>query len=456
MTHRFNQHSPLKRRTLITGAAAAATVGLSGCLQNPHPTGGAGGGLNGYVDGGSTDNDKKVTILGAFAGQEQDAFRASLTAFEKESGISIQYTGDSDFTTTIKQKVQAGDAPDIALFPQPGGLFEMAAAGKVQPIDTFLDYDALDASLIPGFLESARYKGRVYGAPMRMACKSIVWYPKKAYEAGGYGAEPATIQDLYRIADTMKAAGITPWTEAWNADQSTGWVGTDWIEEYMLRLHGPQVYDDWVYHRIPFDDARVIEAFDAVGELLKTPGNVNGGVPGILNTNFSDAPLAEFAHPPKALLLRQGNFITGFFPKEIQDHLDQEVGIFPLPRWEGGFDGLPILGGGDLAALFNGNDPDSQKVMQFLTSPSFGGPWAAAGGWLSPHKTFNAAQYPNETTRRIAQIASSAAVFRYDGSDSMPKSVGSGSFWTGMVEWLNGSKTSRQVCQEIEKGWPRS
>ena len=37
----------------------------------------------------------------------------------------------------------------------------------------------------------------------------------------------------------------------------------------------------------------------------------------------------------------------------------------------------------------------------------------------------------------------------------MPNAVGGGSFWSGMVEWLNGSKSAQQVCDEIEAGWPQ-
>lgn len=443
------------RRAVMAGSAAAAAVGLTGCLQNPNAGGSSGGGLDGYVDNGSVDGDKKVTILGAFSGQEQTAFRESLKPFTDKTGIAVEYTGDTDFTTVVKQKVNSGDAPDIALFPQPGSLFELVAQGSIQPIDTYLDYDALNASLIPGFLESARYKGRVFGAPMRMACKSLIWYPKPAYEAGGYSDAPATMQELSGIADQIKGTGITPWTDGWGAEQATGWVGTDWIEEFMLRVHGPEVYDDWVYHRMPFNDPKVVEVFDILGDLLKTDGNVLGGPTTILNTPFADAPLVMFDDPPKALLHRQGNFVTGFFPDEVQKNLDAEVGVFAMPPWEGGFEGQPILGGGDLAALLNGNDPDSIALMTFLTSPDFGAEWAQAGGWLSPHKTFDASHYPDDLTRKIAEIATDAKVFRYDGSDLMPKAVGSGTFWTGMVEWLQGSKSSQQVCDDIETGWPK-
>ncbi|MGZ6741072.1 MAG: hypothetical protein ACXVD4_16500, partial [Nocardioides sp.] len=55
-----------RRRVAAAGVALVAAVGLSGCLQQPGGAGGAGAGLNGYVDGGSADGDKVVTILGAY------------------------------------------------------------------------------------------------------------------------------------------------------------------------------------------------------------------------------------------------------------------------------------------------------------------------------------------------------------------------------------------------------
>lgn len=445
------------RTAAAGGGAVLAMVVLSACLQNPNPTGGGGGGGvgGGFVDGGSPDGDKKVTMLGAFGGDEEKQFVASLAEWEKSSGIDIQYTADTDFTTTVKQKVNSGDSPDIALFPQPGGLLELAEAGKVQPIDTYLDYDKLDSTLIPGFLESAESKGRVYGAPMRMAVKSIVWYPKAAYESKGYNKQPASLQELTQVANQIKSDGTPPWCMGWESDQATGWVGTDWIEEYVLRMYGPDVYDEWIYHDIPFNDERIVKAFDEFGKLAKTQGNVLGGSRGILNTAFADAMTGAFSNPPKCYLHRQGNFATAFYPAAVQDKLDASVGIFVFPKQEGGFDGQPILGGGDLAALFNGNDDDAKKVMEFLTSDQFGGAWAKAGGWLSPHKTFDQSNYPNEVTRQMVTIASEASVFRFDGSDVMPKEVGSGTFWTEMVKWMNGA-SSKATADAIEASWPKS
>lgn len=445
---------PTRRAVMAGGAATAAAIGLTGCLQNPDSGSSGSSGAQRY-EPGTTKGNGTVSILGAFGGQEQTAFLASLEEFQKSSGITIQYTPDQDFTTTIQQRVGSGDAPDIALFPQPGGLFDLAKKDAIVPIDVFLDYDKLNSTLIPGFLDSARMQGRVFGAPMRMACKSLIWYPKEAYTAGGYSEEPATMEDLYGIADQIKQQmGITPWSDAWESDQATGWVGTDWLEEFMLRLYGPEVYDDWIYHRIPFNDPQVVAALDKVGELLKTEGNVLGGTSTILNTAFSEAPLPLFENPPRAMLVRQGNFVTGFFPPEVLKNIDTQVGVYPMPTFADGYEGQPILGGGDLAALFTLND-DTVKVMELLTSDQFGAEWAKAGGWLSPHKTFDQGNYADETTRRIAQIAAEAKVFRYDGSDVMPNAVGGGTFWTGMVEWLQGAKTSQEACDAIEASWPK-
>lgn len=444
------------RSTAVAGGAVLALSLLTGCLQNPNPTGGAGGGgLGGFVDGGSADGDKKVTILGNFGGDEEKRFVESVAEFEKSSGIDIQYTADQDFATTIKQKVSSGDSPDIAFFPQPGGLIELAGQGKVNPIDAYLDYDKLDATLVGGLLDSARYKGRVYGAPIRMAAKSFVWYPKATYTSAGYDAQPATIQALQQVADKIKASGVAPWCMGWESDQATGWVGTDWVEEYVLRMWGPDVYDEWTSHRIPFNDERIVQALDEFAKIAKAPGQVYGGARGIVSTPFGESNFPQWTKPPKCMLERQGNFVTGFYPKNVLADLGNQVGVFPFPPIEGGFKGQPMLGGADIAALFNGNDADADKVMEFLTSDQFGGPWAKAGGWLSPHKTFDATLYPDEITRQVAEIAANSDVFRFDGSDVMPKAVGSGTFWTEMVKWVNG-QSSQVTADSIEASWPKS
>jgi alpha-glucoside transport system substrate-binding protein len=436
------------------GVSALTLFALTGCLQDPNASSSGGaGGVSGSVDNNQSDGDGVVTILGAYGGDEKENFEKALAPFEEESGIDIQYTEDTDFTTTIKTRVAAGDTPDIGFFPQPGGLLELADQGKIQPVDTFLDYDAIEATLVPGLLESARLNGRVYGAPMRLANKSIVWYPKQVWEEGGYKV-PETLDELFDLTAKIKADGIeTPWCMAWNADQATGWVGTDWIEQFVLSLHGPDVYNQWTSHEIPFDDPQIVEAFDEFGKIAKEGDNVYGGAKTVVTTQVAESMVPAFRSPPECMLERQGSFEISFLPVKIQEDLDNQIGVFQFPAKSPGTEAPAILGGADLAALFNGNDDEAIEVMKFLTSDKFGAEWAQAGGWISPHRTFDASNYPNQTTKDLAKQATEASQVVFDGSDVMPKEVGSGTFWTGMVDWIQG-KSSQETATAIEGSWP--
>jgi len=447
------RHHKFFRLAALAGVAALVATGCLSSSEESSSSSTDGGTTAGA--GGSDPGDGVVEVFGAFTGEEQAAFEESLVSFEEESGITIEYSGSADFTTLIRSRIQ-GDPPDIGLFPQPGLLLEVAGTGDdVVPVDEFLDTGSMEETLIPGFLDSTTNdEGVIYGAPMRMAVKSLVWVPK-SYAQEGYSLEPATVQELEGIAQEIKASGTPPWCIGYEAGAGTGWVGTDWIEEFVLRTAGPEVYDQWVAHEIPFDDPQIQAAFDAYGELLGPDAeNVRGGSDGILDTPFGEAGNTSFDNPPQCYMQRQGNFITGFFPEDVQKDLDGSVDVFVFPPYEGGFDGQPILGGGDIAALFNGEDDEAKKVMEFLTNDQFGAEWAASGGWLSPHETFDASNYPDETTRKIAEIAADADVFRYDASDLMPAEVGAGSFWDGSVAWIDGTQSTEEVTADIEASWP--
>jgi alpha-glucoside transport system substrate-binding protein len=437
----------------VIALGAASTLLVTGCLSEGGDEGGGGGGGGADDETGGGAGDGTVEIFGAFSGGEEEAFNEALAPFEEESGIDVEYVASTDFTTLVRTRVSGGDAPDIALFPQPGLVQELGEAGDIIPIDDALDVGALEETLIPGFLDAATGEdGTVYAAPMRMAVKSLVWYPVPEFEEAGYEV-PETWGDMTDLADQMVADGNTPWCIGAESGADTGWVLTDWMEELMLRTGGPDTYDQWVSNEIPFDDPAVVEAGTMFGDIVFDEGSVLGGPQAILTTPFGDSPNPMFDEEPGCFMHRQGNFITSFFPDEVQTDLGSNVGIFVLPPVEDGFDGQPILGGGDMAAMFS-DDEDTVAVMEFLTSDEFGGPWAEAGGWLSPHATFDASLYPDEITQETAELAADADVFRYDGSDLMPPEVGAGTFWDGMVEWIAGSVELEEALTSIEESWP--
>jgi alpha-glucoside transport system substrate-binding protein len=436
----------MRGRTLLRlGAVAAALALLTGCLAKPEPPG----------QGGTDPGDRKVEIFGAFGGGEAEAFRESLKEFEASSGITVTYVPSSDFTTLIRSRVAGNNTPDIAIFPQPGLLQDLARRGEFAALDDVLNLDQLKSTLLPGLLDSTTVDGKVYGAPMRLALKSLVWYPVPEFEQAGYPV-PKTHGELLALTDRIQGDGHTPWCVGIESGPATGWVATDWIEEYVLRIGGPEAYDRWVRHEIGFSDPVVKQAAQEFEKLALAEGHLLGGRQTVVSTNFGTSANPMFDEQPGCFLHRQGNFVTSFFPDEIQSDLPANVDFFLLPPVEGGYDGQPMLNGGDLAALFNGRDQDAIKVMEFITGDQFGGPWAKIGGWLSPHKSFDASQYSDVITRKLATTAAEVSLFRFDGSDAMPGSVGNGTFWRGMVDWIGGQKQLDEVLRDIDDSWPES
>ncbi len=436
------------RSTTKIAALSVAALFTAGCLSEGDDGGGGGGG------GGGGEGDGSVEIFGAFGGAEAEAFEASLAPFIEESGLDVTYVPSSDFTTAIRARVQGNDAPDIAIFPQPGLLVDLAESGDLVPLDDVLDLDALKETVISGMIESTETEEGSFGVPMRMAAKSIIWSPAPEFEEAGYTA--ATTQDeLLSLTEEIRESGTAPWCFGMESGQATGWVATDWLEEYVLRIGGEEFYNQWARHEVPFNDPIVVEAAEVFAETVLAEGNVLGGRGSIASSFFGTSGNPMFEDPPQCYLHRQANFITSgdFFPSEVVADLDSQVTVSQLPPTDPDT-GPAMLLGGDWATIFNADNAEAVQVLEFLASDEFGGPWAEVGGWLSPHTTFDASQYPDETTRSIFQFAVDSETTGVDGSDQMPGEVGAGSFWRGMTAWISGQQEIEDVLDEIESSWP--
>jgi alpha-glucoside transport system substrate-binding protein len=439
----------MRWRRLFQGFAVAAVAMLfaSACLSEE------GGGGGGNTGGQSGSGDKSIEIMYGFGGDQSKGYVAAMKQFEASSGIKIKYTDASQsFDTLIRPRVQGNNPPDIALFPQPGLMLDFAKQGKLQDLGTMLNVDQLKPQLVPGVLDVGTLEGKVYGFPMNFNVKSLVWYPKQAFEAKGYKV-PTTIAELEALTNQIKADGTTPWCVGMESSGATGWVATDWIEDFVLRYGGTQKYDQWVKHEIPFNDPVVKQAAGEFEKLALADGNVFGGRKAVVSNAFSTAGNPMFQDPPKCFLHRQGNFITqkGFLTEKVRQNLDEEVGVFQLPGVDA--NSKPLLVGGDMAGAFS-KDDDTKKALEFMASPQFKFANIATATWLSAFKGFDLSNYPDETTKTVAKLAYGSTEARFDGSDTMPGAVGAGSFWKDMTAWVSGQKSLDEALKDIDDSWP--
>ncbi len=433
-------------------AAALGTLLLvsTACLGQGEDEPAAGGDGTGGDQAGGT-----VNILAAFIDEDQKRFEASLKPFEDRTGIDVVYEGAADFEQLVTTRVEGGNLPDIALFPQPGLFNSVAEQDVFKPLDDVVDLGALKESLVPGLLELGEVGGEQLAVPYRAAVKDLTYYPVPEFGDAGY-AVPETQEDLQALVDQIKSDGGTPWCLGMESGAATGWVATDWIELFMLRLHGPDVYDQWVSHKVMFNSPEVTEAAEAFAALtFGTEGNVLEGRKGIVTTPFGDSPTPMFEDPPACFLHRQGSFITGDFPQDVQKDLAANVDFFYFPPVaEGGFDGKPVLGGADIAGLMSDSEA-AKQTLEYLSSAESGEAWAKQGNFLSPHADFDPSLYVDDFTRKQGEILTGADVFRFDASDLMPGKVGAGTFWEEMVKWINDEKSLEEALQTIDASWPK-
>jgi alpha-glucoside transport system substrate-binding protein len=388
-----------------------------------------------------------VSILSSIRDVEAERLEIAWAAFEAETGIDIVHEGTATFEDDLKLRVEGGDSPDLAFIPQPGLLATLARDGKVIPLpDTKADVIANNGESWVGY---GTVDGTYYAPPFGANIKSLVWYSPTAFADAGYEI-PTTWQALLDLSQTIVDNGGTPWCVGAESGGATGWVLTDWTEDVMLRTAGPEVYDQWVNHEIPFNDPAVATALDQVGAIVKNDDFVVGGAQSIPSTTFQESPLGLL--DGSCFMHRQANFIGNQFPEGTTKGPEGQVNAFFLPMVNED-DPKAMLGGGELIAAF-ADRPEVAAVAAFLTGPDYANERLKLGNWMTPNKAADISLITDPLEKQFATLLAESAVFRFDGSDLMPGPVGAGSFWSELVEWVVDSQDTATTLDNIEASWP--
>ncbi len=434
--------SQRSRRLVPLAVLGAAGIALAGCGAPGAPSGGGGGGGGG---------DNTVTIYGTIVEGEAELLQESWADWAEENDITIKYEGSQDFETQLGTRAQGGNPPDIAIFPQPGLFADYASRDFLKPAPDAVEANAKEY-WTQGWVDFGTYDGEFYGAPLMANVKGWVWYsPAKFAE---WGVEvPASWDELLTLTQTIRdKTGAAPWCAGFESGVASGWPGTDWIEDLVLRNAGADVYDQWVAHEVPFTDPQIKAAFDETGKILLNPEYVNAGfgdVRSINSTAFGD--VAPALANGECALTHQASFLSGFFPEGTDISENGEVYAFMLPSQD---PAEPfITGGGEIVGAFSDSEA-TQKVLEYLSSPEWANSRLALGGVSSANKGVDMSVVENPILQEsIKLLQDDTVTFRFDGADQMPGAVGSGTFWKGMVAWINGTPTD-EVLTQIETGWP--
>ena len=402
---------------------------------------------------GQVEDTGRVNLLSAGEPEEVEAYQEifdDLINAETDYEVEIESAGNFEEQFQIRAE---GGTLDVAAVPQPGAIPALVESGSIVSLeDMGFDIDELNDMLGESFVALGEYEGEHYGVPTNINLKSMVWYPKAAFDEAGYEV-PETWDDLIALSDQIVEDGSTPWCVGFGSEGSTGWPATDWLEDIMLRTAGPDTYDQWVTNEVEFTDESVSTAMDRFGEIMFTEGYVLGGAAATPDIAFGDAPGPMFEDPPGCFLHRQASFINAEFPEDAVAGEDYDWFVLPPIDQEG------VLYAGELTVAGQNRPEVVDFLERFIAQDvqcEMGG--VQASSRISPNVDVGPDCYANDILADASVVLTDAleeGTGRFDASDLMPAEVGSGSFWTGMMSFVtNGPDNRDAVLEDIQASWP--
>ncbi len=384
-----------------------------------------------------------VAVLASWTGAEEGDFKQVLDAFKAKTGITVDYRGTRALDQVLASDVQRGTPPDVAVLPNPGALVSYVHQGKVKALGDVLG--AQSGSYGPQWQSLDRVGSQQYAVAVKADLKSSIWYAT----ANLPGPKPATWAELLALSGKLTAGGRTPWCLGLGAPPTSGWPGTDWIEDILLHTAGAAFYQRWAAGEVPWTAPEIRKAWTDWGDLVTGAGAVRGGAAAALLTDFGDAGRPLFAGPPGCLLEHQASFVMGGYL-----NMKRADGTTPKPGTD--FDFFRFPGpevsevSADLAGMFT-DTPQARELMRFLASDEAQRIWPGIhrGSVFSVNKTVTGV-YDDPVSQRVAQtLTVSTQPLCFDASDLMPATM-TGAFYRAVLEYLNNPGRLDELLRQLE------
>lgn len=343
-----------------------------------------------------------VTLLANWTGAGETAFREQVIApFEAKEHIHVLYQGSTAESQVLKADVESGTPPDVAVLPGPGELASYARQGRLQPLDSLVrrsDFDAPWASRVAG----RDNRLATYWVPIKTDLKSIVWYSTRRTDPGGLAAA---------------AADPASWCVGMGDGATSGWPGTDWLEDILLQQAGPRVYQQWATGDLPWTSRQVRRAWQTWQHMVGA-GQDRYSRPALLR-DYDRA--ADGVGKGTCSLEHQASFVrqeTGW--KQAAPAYTSSAPL--IPGSEHAQDTWEVSG--DLAAMLT-TSAQAGKLISYLARSDVQERWSRSQYGFSADRRVPPSAYGGDpVTRSLAGTLRDPAATRcYDASDAMPSTL---------------------------------
>jgi alpha-glucoside transport system substrate-binding protein len=424
-----------RRELLVRGVALGLSASAIGAV------------LDACGGGGATTGVKTVDLVTTWGATELDSFKAVVAPFTQSQGITVNVESTKDLDATLTSRIRGNNPPGVAVLPNPGKMQELAAQKSLIALDSFLDMSKIHTDYSPAFIDLGTVSGKFYAIFYKAANKGTVWYDPAQFSSAGFTV-PATWDDLIALSNQIAGSGKFPWSMGVESGSASGWPATDWISEIYINESGPDMYDKWVAHKIPWTDASIKSAFQKFGAIVSGNHYINGAPQSILATNYTPATYPPFQSPPAAYMTYLGDFAAGFISAQFKSAKPgADFNFFNFPTINPTYKGA-LTGGVDVVVALK-NDNAVQALVKYMATADAQKIWVQRGGFTSVNKSLDVSVYPDPVAKASAQQLTSASTFRVGAGDLMPSAMQT-AWWQQMLAFIQDTSKLDSILSSLE------
>jgi ABC-type glycerol-3-phosphate transport system substrate-binding protein len=342
----------------------------------------------------------------------------------------------------IKTRLAAGDVPDlwwnatIPFFADAGLLWEIP---KNDP----------DLKKVTN-LDSAAYKGKLYGFNATIQPQGLMFYNKKLWAQAGLTDTPKTWAEYDSACAKLKAAGITPII-----------TGGEWVAGYAFVVFtSPEIYhnntqwyaDRWA-GKVHFTDANYVEAASWFNSLV-SKGYFNKGA---LSVSYPD--LEQQFLSGKAAIYPMGCWFTA---AEAKAQKDFQVGVFYSPTKDGKAHLLQSLTYGTGGCIYakSAHPEAAWKLLKFaLMDPVYGTKFIEVDGLysaLDPPLRYNMSQLQKDLETLIPQAKTTSGLYNLKVGEMPPAGLTAVYDKVGQTILAGGVTDLKGLMQQLDEFWDKA